>query len=121
MDGQAPAAAPPAAPAKPPQPAGMRARGLIQLAAAIKALTMALPAVGAASEEGQGILKALSQLTKVLPQQVDEGLKQAEHQALAPGVTPVMGAQGGQGGPPPGPPGGGGFPQPAPQMLGGGM
>lgn len=100
--------------------AGLRSRGLVMLAAAIKALTAALPMVGAASDEGQAVLKALQSLTKALPQEVDEGLKQAEHQALKPGVSPVMGARPGAapgGAPPPS----GGFQPPAPQMLGGGM
>ena len=120
-DGMAPAAAaPPATPARIPPQAGQRARGLIGLAEIIKKLTVYLPMVGAASEEGQGMIKMLQIGTKILPQNIEDGLKQSEHQAMQQGVNPVMGAAA-----PPqaaaGPPQGGGFPQPAPQMLGGGM
>lgn len=85
----APAAAPPPVPPGPTAPAtqppvneGLIMQGKVKASIGMKALTMALAALGAESPEGQVVAKALADLGKAFGQ-VEEGLEKAELKQLA--------------------------------------
>jgi len=89
-----PGAAPPAAPVRPPQAAGLIAQARLRVLAARKLLESVVPILGSAGDDGKKVLTAVKALADFSGEQAD-GLLRSEHQAMGQAVAPV---------PPPGAP-----------------
>ena len=99
--------APPAAPVKPPQQAGLIAQSRLRVLIARKLLEAAVPILGTDSEDGKAVLGALSSLKRISGDTAP-GLMQSEHRAMGAAVQPVPG---------PGPAGPMRGPMPAPGSM----
>lgn len=100
---------------------GMQAAALAKLAVAVHLLESLLPEIGAGSEAGQAVLKALNSLSKHIPDgSISPGVEQSSMQNLilkarqqAPQIAAMRAGQpAGAGGPPPPGAGGGAMPPP---------
>lgn len=71
---------------------GLRMQGLVLAGVAVKALEKSVASVGAATEEGQAILKALTILSKIVPQPNAElaGAEVKSLAAKAPAMSPMQ-------------------------------
>lgn len=105
---------------------GLQAAGLATLSVVVRLLTeKVLPSLGATSEAGRDVLKALTSLSKhVTPGSVSTGVEQTALTALqnasrqaAPQIAAMRAAQPAAGGAPPPPGGAAGGPQIPPQLA----
>lgn len=85
---------PMAAPMSTPQePEGQRQGGMVQVSMALEIMSQALPQIGAHTEEGQAVLKALTSLSKLFGQPKQKELIPAEVAQMV-GAMPSMGGGG---------------------------
>jgi hypothetical protein len=83
-----------AAPMSTPQePAGQRQGAMVQVSMALELMAQSLPALGAHTEEGKTVLKALTSLTKLFGQPSHKELIPAQVQQMV-GAMPSVGGGG---------------------------